>query len=175
VKGVGPVTSMEILAVFGDGVLTEFPQFMSNSINDEEEDRKIIEKVKQTRGDGKEVDMTLFEKLKKLRGKIVLDADFPDHEVLEAFQHPLVDHSAEKLEWSVPDLQGIREFTNRKFGWTQEQADELLLPLMKKVQEKPDSQLTMDSFVFNNNKVESKLKSKRATSVLSRLKDKKPE
>ena len=75
---------------------------------------------------------------KKLRGKVVLDADFPDLEVLEAFQHPLVDHSSEKFEWNIPDLQGIREFTNRKFGWTQQQADELLLPIMKKAQEKQE-------------------------------------
>src|SRR5262249_16933572 len=83
VKGIGPVTSMEILAVFGDGVMSEFPEFMKNILNNEEVDSKIIDKLKETLGEGKAVDMGLFEKLKKLRGKVVLDADFPNLEVLE--------------------------------------------------------------------------------------------
>lgn len=56
---------------------------------------------------------------------------FPSKDVIEAYLNPMVDESDEPFSWSMPDLDGLREFTKRKFGWNQARADEILLPVMK--------------------------------------------
>lgn len=40
--------------------------------------------------------------------------------VVEAYMNPAVDHSLESFEWNRPNLDGLRSFATRKFGWDQE-------------------------------------------------------
>ena len=42
----------------------------------------------------------------------------------------------ETFSWQFPDLDSLREFTKKKFKWTKLKADEILLPVMKKLEER---------------------------------------
>ena len=71
----------------------------------------------------------------KAKKKLVLEDNFPSREVVNAYLDPRVDHSKESFTWSRPDLYGLRQFVQKKFHWSEQHADQFLLPLMKKYQE----------------------------------------
>lgn len=56
--------------------------------------------------------------------------------VADAYLHPEVDESKETFSWGSPDLTSLRDFTRQKFGWTKTKTDEILLPVMKKLEER---------------------------------------
>ena len=55
---------------------------------------------------------------------------------MDAYLRPAVDESRERFSWGDLDLQGLREFARTKFGWAQAKADEILLPVAKRVAER---------------------------------------
>jgi DNA excision repair protein ERCC-5 len=61
---------------------------------------------------------------------------FPSVVVADAYLHPKVDESKEPFTWGLPDLTSLRDFTRHKFGWTKTKTDEILLPVMKKLEER---------------------------------------
>lgn len=121
---------------------------------------------------------------KKLKQKIVLDDDFPSERVADAYLHPRVDESTEKFQWSRPDLDSLRQFARNKFGWTKELIDELLLPVMKRFDQKREVsflvdltsflttlqiQTTMTGFLQNDNKVPAKIDSERLRAAIANM------
>lgn len=50
--------------------------------------------------------------------------------------NPIVDESREKFSWGNPDAETLREFAKTKFGWTRSKTDDILLPVLKKLDEK---------------------------------------
>lgn len=61
---------------------------------------------------------------------------FPNKAVIEAYFHPEVDQSKEAFSWGSPDLAALRSYTQQKFGWNQKKADDILLPVMKKLNDR---------------------------------------
>lgn len=56
---------------------------------------------------------------------------FPNSAVIKAYKDAKVDQNKDKFTYGRPDLQLLRRFCQDKFGWQQDRADELLLPVLK--------------------------------------------
>ena len=56
---------------------------------------------------------------------------FPNTAVIKAYKDAKVDQNKDKFTYGRPDLQLLRRFCLDKFGWQQDRADELLVPVLK--------------------------------------------
>ena len=83
--------------------------------------------------------------------RVHLPASFPDNAVRQAYLEPTVDESKEPFEWAMPDLEALREYVvvvtlflsmkflrvcsyaARNFGWSKSRLDEVLLPVIQKL------------------------------------------
>ncbi|KIM39948.1 hypothetical protein M413DRAFT_19658 [Hebeloma cylindrosporum] len=118
--GVGPVVAMELLKEFpGHGGLHKFKDWWTKvqSGKDKEEDNK-----------------SKFRKqFKKKFKNLYLASDWPNSVVRDAYYHPTVDSSEEPFKWGMPDLDGLRAFLREELGWRQHKVDELLLPIIQRM------------------------------------------
>lgn len=118
IKGMGPVSSVEIIAEFA--TLAKFRDWY----NEGQFDKKRLEKESK------------FEKdLRKrlVKNEVVLDSDFPSELVREAYIRPEVDHDKTAFVWGTPDLDMLRIFMKTHVGWQQEKSDEVLIPLIRDI------------------------------------------
>ncbi|KAI9028641.1 hypothetical protein DFJ74DRAFT_592101, partial [Hyaloraphidium curvatum] len=142
IKGVGGVTALEILDSFdsgnagGDGLggLREFSKFWwrakMNQLTDADKSS------------------ALKKRLANLCLKVELPDSFPAPEVRNAYMNPTVDDSTEPFEWGVPSLDQLRDFLDRKLGWTHDKTDEVVLPIIRQIgsYETEGVQQTIDRF-----------------------------
>lgn len=56
---------------------------------------------------------------------------FPNSAVIKAYKDAKVDQNKDKFTYGRPDLHLLRRFCQDKFGWQQDRADELLVPVLK--------------------------------------------
>ncbi|KAI0749823.1 hypothetical protein C8Q80DRAFT_1164132 [Daedaleopsis nitida] len=124
--GVGPVVAMELLS--------EFP------------DRDGLHKFKawwtkvQSGRDAPEESASRFRKRFKQKFKaLYLHADWPNPAVRDAYYHPTVDDSSEPFKWGMPDLDALRNYFDTELGWDQAKVDELLLPIIRKMNKRSQS------------------------------------
>ncbi|CAR21730.1 ssDNA endodeoxyribonuclease RAD2 [Lachancea thermotolerans CBS 6340] len=133
VKSVGPVSAMEILAEFGN--LHNFRNWYSDG---------QFNKKKQ------EEEPTFEKRLRKklVTSEVILDTEFPSDLVKEAYLRPEVDHDATRFTWGVPDLDRLRSFFQSTIGWPQEKTDEVMIPLIREVnnRKKTGIQNTLTNF-----------------------------
>ncbi|KAG6813945.1 hypothetical protein H0H92_005200 [Tricholoma furcatifolium] len=118
--GVGPVVAMEILKEFpGESGLVDFRNWWMKvqSGKDKDEDNK-----------------TKFRKqFKKKFKSLFMTEDWPNPAVRDAYYHPTVDSSKEPFKWGMPDLDALRAFFHGELGWSQAKVDEILLPIIQKM------------------------------------------
>lgn len=128
---VGCVTAMEILNEFpGRGLdpLLKFSEWWHKAQNN----KKAAENPYDT-------------KVKKKLRKLQLTPGFPNPAVADAYLRPVVDDSRGSFLWGKPDVDKIREFCQRYFGWNRMKTDESLYPVLKQLNAH-QSQLRIDSF-----------------------------
>ncbi|XP_037655624.1 DNA repair protein complementing XP-G cells isoform X2 [Choloepus didactylus] len=128
---VGCVTAMEILNEFpGHGLepLLKFSEWWQEA----QKNKKIRPNPYDT-------------KVKKKLRKLQLTPGFPNPAVAEAYLKPVVDDSKGSFLWGKPDLEKIREFCQRYFGWNRTKTDESLFPVLKRLNAQ-QTQLRIDSF-----------------------------
>ncbi|XP_075419553.1 DNA excision repair protein ERCC-5 [Tenrec ecaudatus] len=128
---VGCVTAMEILNEFpGHGLepLTKFSEWWHEA----QKNKKIRPNPHDT-------------KVKKKLRTLQLAPGFPNPAVAEAYLKPAVDESQGSFLWGKPDLEKIREFCQRYFGWTKTKTDESLFPVLKQLNVQ-QTQLRIDTF-----------------------------
>ena len=141
-KGMGPVSSMEIIAEFGD--LKKFKEWYEQGQFDRE---KLNSEPKFERDLRKRM----------VKNDILLDETFPNELVIDAYMNPEVDHDTTPFIWGFPAVDMLRNFLEDHLGWTQEKADEILLPLIKDINnKKKNKQRAITSFfpteyITNNN------------------------
>ncbi|XP_069684242.1 DNA excision repair protein ERCC-5 isoform X2 [Periplaneta americana] len=131
-QGVGPVTALEILAAFP---------------TNGEETNEILKGLQNFRvwwNNGMTVGPGRTPLKNKLRDLQFVEG-FPSVAVVDAYLHPKVDESRETFSWGLPDLTSLRDFAQRKFGWSRSKTDEILLPIMKKLEERKN-QMSLDSY-----------------------------
>jgi len=161
VNGVGLVHAVEILHEFGD--LNEFKQWFDKQSEAQNKDEQIAGKS------------PLKKKLQKIRSTTNLPETFPSAQVVEAYLKPGTDHSTDSFSWSLPDLDSLRTLACGKFGWTEVKVDTHLLPIMKKVSEKKESQAKIDQFFIPQpQNANHKLKSKRLNTAVLKMLNKAP-
>ncbi|XP_033637600.1 DNA repair protein complementing XP-G cells-like [Asterias rubens] len=152
VSGIGWVTAMELLTEFpGEGIhlLKSFKSWWDVA------HKQLMPPVEsQLKG--------------KLR-KLTLSSGFPCQRVIDAYWNPVIDESTETFTWDSPDLGLLRDFARDKLGWTRSKADETLLPVIKRLNEKK-IQSKISSF-FHLETQPRQVTSKRLKRVLNRLRN----
>ena len=124
VKGMGPVSSMEVIASF------ENLEAFKNWYNEGQFDR---EKLK-TESSGQKA---LRRRL--VHNEVIFDSNFPNSLVYEAYLNPEVDHDTTPFSWGYPDLDMLRRFLRHRLLWPQEKSDEVLVPLIRSINSKKNS------------------------------------
>lgn len=153
IMNVGPVTALEVLSEFpGEGMepLTQFRDWHHEAIKDLKAAKKDVKR----------------RKLLKYR----LPDEFPSRTVYDGYLRPVADTSAEKFTWGTPELDELREYARRNFGWDPKKVDDKLVPVMKRLNEKK-VQKTIDTFFFKTqaNRNPEMFRSKRVNQALNKI------
>ncbi|CRL01499.1 CLUMA_CG014500, isoform A [Clunio marinus] len=132
-NGVGAVTALEILAAFPetaecDGETDQYQSLVSSL-------RKFREWFRSGKQSGPGGKTVLKSKLKNIE----LFDGFPNLNVAKAYLEPIVDTNTEGFTWGIPDTESLVEFSKAKLGWTRMKTEELLGPVMKRLNEKKQS------------------------------------
>lgn len=145
VSGVGPVTALEILASF---------PFNKKQLNESVKKSRYAEMVAGlqefkvwVRAGRRTDNISLKKKLKNVN----LSEDFPSVRVVQAYLEPNVEKSNEKFTWGELDITILRDYTKEKFGWSQNKLDEIIKPVLKRMQEKKLQRSVEDYFKKNVN------------------------
>ena len=129
-NGVGAVTALEILAAFPvtpeseDG--TDQYQSVVSSL------RKFREWFQNGKESGPGGRTVLKSKLKNIE----LIEGFPNLNVARAYLDPVIDSNAEKFSWGMLDKESLVEYAKAKLGWTRLKTEEILSPVLKRLNEK---------------------------------------
>lgn len=162
--GVGAVTALEILAAFPttpeeEGSTDQYQSMLSSL-------RKFREWFQSGKQDGNNGKSVLKSKLKNVE----LFEGFPSMNVLRAYLEPMIDNSTEEFTWGQIDVESLIELARTKLGWTRSKTDEILKPVIKRLNEKKQAtikdyfQTQMKKAVFDNQKL-----SKRVQMAVGRL------
>ncbi|XP_029116376.1 DNA repair protein UVH3 isoform X2 [Elaeis guineensis] len=89
---------------------------------------------------------------------------FPSESVITAYISPQVDESTEPFSWGKPDLVLLRRLCWERFGWGNQKADELLIPVLKEYN-KHETQLRLEAFYTFNERF-AKIRSQRIKKAL---------
>jgi len=118
IPGIGPVSALEILTDFD--TLEEFKEWCS--------------KVQLGRPQDLEHQLSTPFRRKfrnTVQKRLFLPPSFPDIRVDQAYLQPEVDSDPEPFQWGVPDLDKLRSFLMATIGWSQERTDEILVPVIR--------------------------------------------
>ncbi|KAJ8960720.1 hypothetical protein NQ318_020012 [Aromia moschata] len=164
VQGVGPVTALEILAAFPPSKPQEFTLSHAELLSGLREFHGWLTKGK-TAGPGR---LALRNKLKN----VVITENFPSAQVVQAYLEPTVDTSREKFTWGKPDFASLTDFAREKFGWTAKKTEEILKPVIKRMEEKK-IQASIKDYFKTTHKVDSGVEknkmSKRVKTAVERI------
>ncbi|XP_037808319.1 DNA repair protein complementing XP-G cells homolog [Lucilia sericata] len=152
IHGIGTVTALEILASFTPKDLINNPEDSSttsiqNILITLQRFRNWWQSFKSTAAPpGTSARLALQKKLKNIE----LHEGFPNTAVVEAYLTPKVDENKETFTWGYPDVESLREFAKKNFGWTTSKTDEILNPVLKKLNEKRTQQSIRNYFNVKN-------------------------
>jgi DNA excision repair protein ERCC-5 len=135
IPGIGPVSALEILTDFD--TLEEFKEWCS--------------KVQLGRPQDLEHQLSTPFRRKfrnTVQKRLFLPPSFPDIRVDQAYLQPEVDSDPEPFQWGVPDLDKLRNFLMATIGWSQERTDEILVPVIRTLnqQEREGTQANITHF-----------------------------
>ena len=169
VKGVGIVNAVEILRCFPeDKGLEEFRDWLHSV----EPDNRKLSKQEKEKLDPKERFKFTHRSARK---NWDINEGFPNRAVLMAYRNPTVtnftnDKFNELLQWKLPNLDGLRLVSMDKFGWTLQQSNEHLLPVIKELTQK-SYQTSLENYMvsYHDNVKVAKIRSKRMRSAVAGL------
>lgn len=165
VQGVGPVTALEILAAFPFNKNQEEIQLSHNQLLSGLAEFRKWYYGKATKGPSRN---SLRKKLKNL----VLSENFPSLQVVQAYLDPQVETSKEAFSWAKPDVVSLIDFAKQKFGWTRTKSEEILMPVLKRLEER-FAQTSILNYFKTKRKIDSdeheKCMSKRVKKALDKI------
>ncbi|XP_058822992.1 DNA excision repair protein ERCC-5 [Topomyia yanbarensis] len=130
IHGIGAVTALEILASFPitpekEGETSEMMSLLSGL-------RKFRDWWIHGRNNAVGTRIALKSKLKNIE----FSEGFPSTGVVEAYLYPTVDGSKEAFSWGYPDVESLRDFAKQKFGWPVSKTEDVLQPVLKRLDER---------------------------------------
>lgn len=133
INGIGAVTALEILAAFpptpeSDEGTDQYQSLVSSL-------RKFRDWFQNGKESGPSGRTVLKSKLKNVQ----LFEGFPSVNVAKAYLEPTVDTNAEKFSWGLPDTESLVEYAKSKLGWTRLKTEEIMAPVIKRLNEKKQS------------------------------------
>ncbi|XP_023303108.2 DNA excision repair protein ERCC-5 [Lucilia cuprina] len=152
IHGIGAVTALEILASFTPKELINKTEDSStttiqNILITLQRFRNWWQSFKSTAAPpGTSARLALQKKLKNIE----IHEGFPNTAVVEAYLTPKVDENKETFTWGYPDVESLREFAKKNFGWTTSKTDDILNPVLKKLNEKRTQQSIRNYFNVKN-------------------------
>lgn len=94
----------------------------------------------------------------------------PILQVAEAYLFPQVDENKEGFIWGRPDAESIREYAKKTFGWTTKKTDEILKPVLRRLNEKTTQQSIKNYFKMQSTPTRKTIKvSDRVRKALDKL------
>ncbi|KAL1490381.1 hypothetical protein ABEB36_013090 [Hypothenemus hampei] len=164
IQGVGPVTAMEILAAFPAGKVHDVRMNHFELVSGLKEFRSWFIKGKSS-GPGRNA-------LKRKLRDVQFPENFPSLQVVQGYMDPTVETSEETFSWGHPNVLALIEFAREKFGWTKIKTEEILNPVIKKLQETAHQKLIKDYFKttmkISGNETEEKM-SKRVKKAIDNM------
>lgn len=88
--------------------------------------------------------------LRKKLKNIELNDGFPNPAVIEAYLFPTIDDSKASFNWGYPDVESIHGFTKKVFGWTTMKTDEMLKPVLKRINDKQTQSSIRNYFMIKS-------------------------
>ena len=85
--------------------------------------------------------------LRHMKRPLVLPDGFPDPRVRQAFRKPEVDPSNEPFTWASLDTAGLHDFAFLKLGWSRDQVDHYLQPVLTRPTRPAGQQLRIDEML----------------------------
>ncbi|KAI9032666.1 hypothetical protein CLU79DRAFT_727369 [Phycomyces nitens] len=143
IPGIGPVTAMELLDEFSVSNSTD------GLIDENEPLEAPLERFRDWYRQGN--DTTTFQRrFRKKHGELEIPDNFPDPSVKEAYYNPKVDRSPNIPQWKMPELDSLRLFLMEAFGWSEDKTDEVLLPVIRQMNQRETLgvQSTMSRFLI---------------------------
>lgn len=90
--------------------------------------------------------------------------------MVEAYLFPTVDENRENFSWGQIEVESIREYAKKTFGWTKNRTDEIILPVVKRLSEKKTQQSIQNYFKITDITSRKDLKvSKRVRTALEQM------
>lgn len=165
IQGIGPVTALEILA--------SFPPSRHANINVLAQ-AELVSGLKEFRrwlSDNKCLGIGRTTLRSKLRN-VNISEGFPNLQVVQAYLQPEVETCRDQFTWGKPDFVSLIDFAKEKFGWTKLKSEEILKPVMKKLDDKNIQKTIKDYFSIKHkidvDLAESKM-SKRVKTAVKRM------
>lgn len=113
--------------------------------------------------------------LKSKLKNVTFTENFPSLQVVEAYLDPTVETSREAFSWAMPNATALIEFAREKFGWTKLKTEEILNPVLKKLQETTHQKTIKDyfktKFTVNSGELEKKMSKRVKTAITNMGKD----
>jgi hypothetical protein len=101
------------------------------------------------------------------RTRWIAPKNFPDAKVLNAYMKPVVDTSRERFTFGIPDLDGLVDFCYKHMGWSADETNQAVVPVIKKMEESSMRQTRIDSFMRYEDGIKfANIRSKRLRNVL---------
>ncbi|XP_020714214.1 DNA repair protein complementing XP-G cells homolog [Ceratitis capitata] len=140
IHGIGTVTALEILATFS-APAKKLNDFAGNNTSATPATilsvlYRFRDWLKRNKDSTQPVGSSTLLNLRKKLKNIELFDGFPNPAVIEAYLSPTVDESKASFSWGYPDVDSIHNFTKKVFGWTTNKTDDLLKPVLKRLNDK---------------------------------------
>ena len=164
IRGVGYVRAAEIVSTFKPiGGLALFADWYAKGESAFDDADPPIEVAASARS-----------MLRRLRPALLLPESFPDRHVIAAYRSPRVDERISRetqFVWSRPNFGALRQWTEMRFGWSEEHADQQLRLVLERYNAAlgEPRQRTMPSFFGSVRPVVQRVDSARLKNAMRRL------
>ena len=109
------------------------------------------------------------QKHKNARQRWEAPHNFPAKDALQGYLRPVVDSSTEQFSWGTPDMDELRLFCAERIGWDEEETNQQILPVLKKMAEPKERKIESYFRTYENKVLVGEVRSKRLQESLKAM------